>query len=175
LIGPQIGADLKLFEWGSCGAAYGSDCGGAYGTGAGAACGSGAGLFGGGVGAMGSGAGSLRGLFSRGGGCRFRINSTINIGVLYNHVIEDPWSSIIGPPLTSESNEVALLGEVGLTAKFRLTNHVAIRGGYQVMALHGVALAPDQIASADVVTETSSVTLSSLITHGGTFGIEVFW
>ena len=70
---------------------------------------------------------------------------------------------------------MAILGEVGLTAKYRLTDHVAIRAGYQFMLLHGVALAPDQIATSDVVTETTSTKLGSLITHGGTFGVEVFW
>jgi len=98
-----------------------------------------------------------------------------NCGVFYNHVKHDPYSAFIGPPLLSEANEVALLGEAALTAKYRLTDHVAIRGGYHILAIHGVALAPDQIATSDVVTETTSTKMGSLISHGATLGVEVFW
>ena len=157
LIGTQMGADFKLLELGGCGVSgFGSDCG--YGNG------------------DGYGRSGLRGRIAGAGGCcRFRLNAMVNCGVFYNHVKHDPYSAFIGPPLLSEANEVALLGEAGLTAKYRLTDHVAIRGGYHILAIHGVALAPDQIATSDVVTETTSTKMGSLISHGATLGVEVFW
>jgi len=154
LIGPQVGADLKLFELGGC---CPDSCGDSCGSGIGYASGSG-----------------IKGIFGR-GCCRFRINSTINFGVMYNKVYHDPYSPYIGPPLVSEANEVALMAEVGLGAKFRVANHVAIRAGYNIMALHNVALAPDQIATSDVVAETATTKMGSLITHGASFGLELFW
>jgi hypothetical protein len=158
LIGTQLGADFKLLELkgGGIGLLRGHrGRAGGYGLGHGASCD----------------CGTCRAHPC----CRFRINATVNCGVFYNYIEHDPYSTFIGPPLVSEANEVALLGEAALTAKFRLTDHVAIRGGYQILALHGVALAPDQIATSDVVTETASTKIASLIAHGATLGVEVFW
>lgn len=158
LIGTQMGADFKLFELkGGGGGVFGGHRGhaGGYGLGHGASCGCDS--------------------CCAQSCCRFRLNAMVNCGVFYNHVKHDPYSAFIGPPLLSEANEVALLGEAGLTAKYRLTDHVAIRGGYHILAIHGVALAPDQIATSDVVTETTSTKMGSLISHGATLGVEVFW
>jgi hypothetical protein len=158
LIGTQFGGDFKLFEWKGGGAGiFGSRYGyaGRHGLGHGASCGC--------------------GTCCAEPSCRFRINAMFNCGVFYNYIEHDPYSTFIGPPLTSEANEVALLGEMALIAKYRLTDHVAIRGGYHILALHGVALAPDQIRTSDVVTEMTHTEISSMIAHGGTLGIEVFW
>ncbi len=160
LIGAQFGADLKLLELKGCGApGFGGGCGHGFGRGAsyGGALG---GAFGG---TCGSTCGSTCGESCGSRCCRFRLNAMMNCGVFYNRVYHDPYSTFIGPPLLSEANEVALLGEMGLLAKYRLTDHVAIRAGYHIIALHGVALAPDQIATSDVVTETASTKMGSLI------------
>ena len=105
---------------------------------------------------------------------RLRVNAGFNCGVFYNRVKHDPFSMFFGPPLNSTANEVALLGEASLTAKVRVTEHIAIRGGYQILALGNVALAPDQIASSDVVTESTYTKMGSFVAHGATLGVEVF-
>lgn len=106
---------------------------------------------------------------------RLRINGSVNVGVLYNHCVDDPYSAYFFPPLNSEANEVALLGEASLTAKLRLTENIAIRGGYHVLGLNGVALAPDQIGAGDIATEICRTQIGSLIAHGASLGLEVFW
>ncbi len=162
LFGPQFGADFKLFELQGgrgCGI-IGNHCGhgGGLGMGHGDSCGE---------------ASCAEPCPQP--SCRFRVNATFNCGVFYNYIEHDPWSAFIGPPLVSEAHEVAIMGEAALMAKYRLTDHVALRAGYYALALHGVALAPDQIRTSDVVTEMTHTEVSSMIVHGGTFGVEVFW
>ena len=82
--------------------------------------------------------------------CRFRINASMNVGVLYNHVELDMTSSVTNDAVCAEYNEVAFLGEAALTAKLRLTDHLALRGGYQILGIHGVGVAADQLACNDI-------------------------
>lgn len=65
----------------------------------------------------------------------------------------------------NEFSEIAFLGEAGVTSVLRINACLALRGGYQVMAFHGVANALEtaQIAGFDPDT---------LIYHGARFGIE---
>jgi hypothetical protein len=107
--------------------------------------------------------------------CRLRLNATINCAVLYNHATSKVTSYVVGPPLCNSANEVALAGELGLNLKYRVMDHVAVRCGFYTLALHNVALAPDQIRSSDVVSEISTTTLGSMMAYGGNVGVEIFW
>jgi hypothetical protein len=107
--------------------------------------------------------------------CRFRINATMNFGMLYNQITYDCSSNLVGPALHAEAHDVALLGEFGLNAKYRLTDHCALRGGFYMLSLKNIALAPDQIIASDVVTEVATLRTGGLVGYGGTFGLEVFW
>jgi len=155
LLGFQLGGDFKLLELRGFGPGMFTDactCGAGYGSGS-CVC----------------------------QASRFRINATVNCGLLYNNFQNNVSGVPFGPPagatasVATEGNEVALLGEAALMAKYRFTDHVAVRAGYQILALHGVALAPDQIATTDMGTGLGVPRVGSLVAHGATLGIEVFW
>ncbi|NQT40221.1 MAG: BBP7 family outer membrane beta-barrel protein, partial [Planctomycetes bacterium] len=83
--------------------------------------------------------------------------------------------------LGDSSNHPAFLAEVGLTGVCRLGDHWALRGGYQVMWLEGVALAPDQIPHTNFPLlpvpggDANLHTTGSLVYHGCHVGIEARW
>jgi hypothetical protein len=78
-------------------------------------------------------------------------------------------------------NDAAFLGEAGLTGVCRLGDHWAVRGGYQMMFIEGVALAPDQIPHTNFPilpvpgAEASLYMGSSLFYHGCHVGLEARW
>ena len=71
--------------------------------------------------------------------------------------------------------KTAFVGEAGLTGVCRITNHLALRGGYQVMWIEGLALAPDQIGSTNLGGVSTLDMAGSLFLHGAYGGLEVTW
>lgn len=66
---------------------------------------------------------------------------------------------------TQEFTELAFVGEAGVTGVLRLTPCVALRGGYQVLAVNGVGTAVDGFLNPGLDPDT-------LVYHGGHFGVE---
>jgi hypothetical protein len=66
-----------------------------------------------------------------------------------------------------EFSEIAYLGEAGVTSVLRINACLALRGGYQVMAFHGVANALETSLLAN-----GGFDPDTLIYHGARFGIE---
>lgn len=105
---------------------------------------------------------------------RLRITGTANVGLLYNQISwEDP--GLVGPWLHAKTNELSVLGEIGLMGKWRFTEHLALRGGYRVLGMNNVALAADQISNNDVTLGYGKLQTGSLVTHGASLGLEFFW
>ena len=73
-------------------------------------------------------------------------------------------------------SHVSFLGEIGVTGSCQLTRHLALRGGYQVMWLTSVALAPNQIPATDFLAAQAGVNTSgTLFCHGANAGLELAW
>lgn len=73
-------------------------------------------------------------------------------------------------------NSAAMLGEVELTLMRRITNVWSIRGGYSILGLGGLALAPDQLDF--TLTPTSGTGLATngfALFHGAHLGLEAIW
>jgi hypothetical protein len=66
-----------------------------------------------------------------------------------------------------EFDEIAYLGEAGVTSVLRINACLALRGGYQVMAFHGVSNALETSLAAN-----NGFDPDTLIYHGARFGIE---
>jgi hypothetical protein len=66
---------------------------------------------------------------------------------------------------TQEFTELAFVGEAGVTGVLRITPCVALRGGYQVLAVNGVGTAVDGFLNPGLDPDT-------LVYHGGHFGVE---
>jgi hypothetical protein len=108
-------------------------------------------------------------------GSRLRFYATTNVGLLYNYISLDQSSAWMGRANRATCPEMSVLGELGLTAKWRITDHLAVRGGYYALALNNVGLAADQLAANDLNLLYARIQEGSLIAHGGTLGFEVFW
>ena len=113
---------------------------------------------------------------------RWHFNSFFKAGVYANHAKQETATVGNATPLVTagdRGNETSFLGEVGLTAMYRLGDHASVRTGYQVTWIDGVALAPDQITFTDVTPNSpGAATLnarSTLLYHGFHLGLEVVW
>ena len=111
---------------------------------------------------------------------RLRINGFAKIGIFHNAA--DQNSNLVDPAnfgelsVVASGSHTAFLCELGLIGSYQVTQHVALRGGYQVMWIEGVALAPGQIPVANLVAGTADIATSSgLFYHGATVGMEFTW
>ncbi len=112
---------------------------------------------------------------------RFSMKGIAKIGVFYNRAGQN--SNLSASPdslgnlsAVTEGSHLAFLGELELMGSYQFTTHVALRGGYQVMWIEGVALAPGQIPVTNLVAGTADIATSGgLFYHGATAGLEVTW
>ena len=81
------------------------------------------------------------------------------------------------PTVSSRGSGVAFVGEVNLSALYRLTDVWGLRAGYSVMWIEGLALAPDQLDFA-FATSPSGNQLhhgGGMLLHGANVGLEASW
>jgi hypothetical protein len=114
--------------------------------------------------------------------CRFHIDAIGRVGVMYNNVdqsieapILTPLSAVAVDNLTHRNDHTAFVSELGLRGVYDLTPSFSVFGGYRVMWLDGIALAPDQIPVNDLTgSGTSGLdTGGTLYFHGATVGLQV--
>lgn len=78
----------------------------------------------------------------------------------------------LNPPIVNagnvQNNQVAFVGELGLIGSYCLTDHITLRGGYQMMWVNGVALVTEQVGGAFVTT-------GHVFYHGALAGAEFKW
>jgi len=72
--------------------------------------------------------------------------------------------------------QVAFIGDLGLVGTYRVSNHLALRGGYNLMWVEGIGLAPDQVNNSNFAANTfSDNTRGGVFLHGGLGGVELSW
>ncbi len=112
-------------------------------------------------------------LWDRGG--PLTINTDLKAGIYSNlaknaGLLESPVGNIVGE---GRKHHTAFLGELGINAKYQLTRHLALRAGYQLLWIEGVALVNDNqfdaLAAGDVNTSGSP------FYHGAMVGAELNW
>ncbi len=74
-------------------------------------------------------------------------------------------TTTVGTTTIQEFSELAFVGEAGVTGVLRLSPCVALRGGYQVLAINGIGQGIDAFLAPGLNPDT-------LVYHGGHFGIE---
>jgi hypothetical protein len=107
--------------------------------------------------------------------CRFSIDGLVKAGIFGNHA--EQTSTLRDREYTGTvadtTSHTSFLGEVGLQCKYRVTEYLTLRAGYEAMWLGGVALAPGQIDETDFVGGVSGIdTKGELFFHGATAGLE---
>ncbi len=81
-------------------------------------------------------------------------------------------NSVYGRTLTSTQNSVAFVGQTGVGLVYRINDSIRIRGGWEVLFLSGVALAPEQ-AAAVIGSVYNIENNGNMIANGGNAGIEI--
>ncbi len=111
--------------------------------------------------------------------CCLSLDGKVRAGVYSNQAVSRVAHLQTGGPTWTardEDTNTAFLGEVGLTGTCQLTDDLSLTAGYQVMWLSGVAVAGDQVASADPLAGTATVdTTGSPFYHGANVGLEYCW
>ena len=82
------------------------------------------------------------------------------------------------PSLSASDNPTAFIGEMDLTARYAFNCHWSVTGGYKVMWLDSIALAPNQLAASNILASAAAATLdtnSRPIYHGFTVAAQLVW
>ncbi len=74
-----------------------------------------------------------------------------------------------------QQDHLAFVGDISLTATYCVTNHVALRGGYQVLWVEGVALASDQFVAPSSAPRATVDATGGVFYHGFIAGLEISW
>lgn len=113
-------------------------------------------------------------IWDRGG--PLTILGTGKAGVYYNDTDQTALLPTFPSALAARENQTSFVGEIEFMAVYQLSRHVALRGGYQMLWLGSVALAPEQIDSTDFGLGVAAVnTGGNAFYQGFAGGVEVSW
>jgi hypothetical protein len=112
-------------------------------------------------------------------GPNLSINGVGKAGIFANDADALTTTAGIGgalPLIPASGSEASFVGEVGLNARYRWTDRLTLIGGYNLLWITGVALAPEQLATINITTGVATVsTDGSLFYHGANVGLEYVW
>lgn len=111
-------------------------------------------------------------LWDRGG--PLSIEGLGKAGVYGNHAAQDSRYTSLGTdlPAGDTAASTAFLGELGLTGKYRITDRFSLRGGYRLLWIDGLALAPSQLAATNFVFGHGIDASGDAFYHGAVVGLE---
>jgi hypothetical protein len=113
---------------------------------------------------------------------RFGWDATVKAGVFGNAasqaqtVTDFPPLFFLRDQRTASGGQVAFVGDINISGFYQLNDLWALRGGYNLLWVQGVALAPNQLDFTD--TPTSGTTLHStggFFAHGVNLGVQASW
>ncbi|MCY2990601.1 MAG: hypothetical protein NTY19_22390 [Planctomycetota bacterium] len=96
-------------------------------------------------------------------------------GIYGNQAAQDSTFAFLPAPANDKATPVAFLGEIGLTADYRLGEHLSVLGGYRLLWINGVALATDQVAVSNFFTRSGINASGDAFYHGAFLGLESQW
>ncbi len=121
-------------------------------------------------------------LWDRGG--RFRVEGALKAGVFANSARSSIGVNHIGSGGGGDPDQIfwlghdhtAFVGDLNFVGVYQLTEHLALRGGYQLLWLNGVAIASEQIHRLDLDTgDVGTNTSHGTFYHGVLVGLEAAW
>lgn len=104
--------------------------------------------------------------------CRFSIEGVMKAGVYGNHSDLEMRVRDLYNHLGTKTSHTAFTAEIGLMGIVQVTNHLALRGGYQAMWLDGVATAIDQLENVNPIDSEKPYMGGTLFYHGAIAGLE---
>jgi hypothetical protein len=110
---------------------------------------------------------------------RFSIEGLVKAGIYDDNAEEATGTSIfkVPRPSSASTNHASFVGETGVQCKYQVANGLALKAGYEVMWLEGVALAPGQIQETYLTPPKTEHAIgvncdSGVFFHGATVGLE---
>jgi hypothetical protein len=107
-----------------------------------------------------------------GAGGAIRLDGLIKAGIYANHAAQGSSSPLLGTNAEARRDFAAFAGEVGLAVVYRINRSFALRGGYELLWLSRVALAPDQSRKTNLAASTADLGLGAAFLHGATASLE---
>jgi hypothetical protein len=108
------------------------------------------------------------------------LEGTAKAGLFYNDATQSQtvvdFPNFLVRQTTSSSQNLAFLGELNCTLVRQITNYWYLRGGYNLIWIDGIALAPNQLDFS--LTNTSGTTTNTggtMFLHGANLGLEARW
>jgi hypothetical protein len=99
-----------------------------------------------------------------------------NAAEQHSAAIVDFPAFVVRPARSSSEGDVAFVGDVNLSAIYRLTDVWGFRAGYNLIWIDGVALAPDQLDFTNTADSGKEInTDGGLFLHGVNVGFEARW
>ena len=106
-------------------------------------------------------------------GGRFGLDGFVKAGVYGCHASQVN-SDQLDQPAGAETDRASFVGEAGLTAHFQITDHILLRGGYEVLWIDGIAMAPMQVRLTDLSAGTTAINADGgVLYHGAFAGLEM--
>jgi hypothetical protein len=102
-----------------------------------------------------------------GNGSALRLDGLLKAGIYGNHAVEDAVSAIDGTTISAVHNRASFVGELGLTVVYRFSQMFEARAGYELLWLKGIALAPDQGATTNLLVPAAVLNNSSSALYQG--------
>ncbi len=91
-------------------------------------------------------------------------------------VTDFPSGFFLRDRVSSSGGQAAFVGDLNLSASYRLTRMLGIRSGYNLLWGEGVALAPNQLDFTDTATSGTGLnTRDGFFAHGASVGLEGRW
>ena len=120
--------------------------------------------------------GADRSLWDNGNGLHF--DGLAKVGVYGNDA--DVVSQGLNGSGSNSDTDAAFIGELGLNAKYDVTQRLSVSTGYQLLFLDGVALAANQVPNSGNMNGGANnvpvnVSSASLLYHGLRTGLEYRW
>jgi hypothetical protein len=104
----------------------------------------------------------------------FRLDTRFKVGAYGNVASENTVFPLVGMDLGKRATHTSFVGEIGVLGGLRFSRHIMFRGGYEMLWITDVALAPDQSRSVNLSDATAAINLSSTaFLHGAVANLEI--
>jgi hypothetical protein len=105
-----------------------------------------------------------------------RLDAALKAGVYGNGAEDNFTATAVYPSSSVKGTPVSFVGDIDITASYKLTKHCSIRGGYELLWLEDLSLATDNAALAAASGLGTGIdTHSSLFYQGATAAFEYAW
>lgn len=102
-----------------------------------------------------------------GGNSPLRLETILKAGIYGNAAAQQATSEFFGESLAAKRTQTAFVGEVGAAVVYQVSKMLALRGGYELLWVKGLALAPDQSSATSLLSHGASLNTSASVLYQG--------